>query len=52
MSEFDGWNKDKVHTFRNAIQKMAEDVRMIKQLFNLDTKTVLSFVLVEVEDAK
>lgn len=50
-NEFSDWDKDKIHTFRNGIRKLAEDVRMMKELFNLDTKTILAFVLMEVEEA-
>ena len=52
MSEFEGWNREKVRTFRSGIERLAKDVITVKELFNLDTKTILAFILMEVEDTK
>ena len=44
------WNKEKVHTFRKSIETLAENVKTVMELFNLDLKTILAFILMEVEE--
>lgn len=52
MSEeinFSLWDKEKIRTFRNGIEKLAEQVKIMMELFNLDLKSILAFVLLEAE---
>jgi hypothetical protein len=44
------WDRDKIHTFRKSIESLADNVKTVMELFNLDLKTILAFVLMEVED--